>query len=490
MRNVRFKQLQLGEIEIGSILLDSRSRDDIPQLLRGLQYIYEDVSLRKQVFAILEQLTNGVDACRGRPGMDLWKILVMGTLRLNLNCDFDRLQELANNHRTLRQMLGHGFTDDDKRYGLQTLKDNVSLLTPERLNAINIIVVTAGHQCLQVNEDLMGRCDSFVVETDVHYPTDINLLYDAVRKTITLSAQLGHELGLTLWRQSEFNLRQVKRCYRTAQKIKHSTSKDEEIKAKRHEEMVEAHQVYLDKAASMLEKAALTLHLAEQDDSCEVAIIIDEIQGVMAHAQRQIAQIERRVINGESIPHEEKVFSIFQEHTEWINKGKAGVPVELGLRVGVLEDQFGFILHHRVMQKETDDKVAVAMVSDTRACFPSLQGCSFDKGFHSPENQAALREQLDVVVLPKKGRRNKTELAREQDPAFIAARRQHSAVESAINALEVHGLDTCPDHGTDGFERYVALAVVARNLQKLGALLNQMTRAAERRRRERPKFAA
>jgi hypothetical protein len=146
MRNVRPKQLQLGEVDIGSIILDSHSRDDIPQILRGLQYIYEDIELRKQVFAILEQLTIGVDTGLGRPGMDLWKILVLGTLRLNLNCDFDRLQELANNHRILRQMLGHGFTDGDTRYGLQTLKDNLSLLTPEHLNAINIIVVTAGHQ--------------------------------------------------------------------------------------------------------------------------------------------------------------------------------------------------------------------------------------------------------------------------------------------------------------------------------------------------------
>jgi IS5 family transposase len=142
------------------------------------------------------------------------------------------------------------------------------------------------------------------------------------------------------------------------------------------------------------------------------------------------------------------------------------------------------------MQKETDDKVAVAMVVDAKTYFSNLRGCSFDKGFHSPENQTTLREELDVVVLPKKGRRNKIELAREEAPAFIAARRQHSAVESAINALEVHGLDTCPDHGIDGFKRYVALAVVGRDVQKLGALLNQNNRDAQKRRRKKLKIAA
>jgi IS5 family transposase len=490
MRQVQPKQLQLGEIDIASIQLDINSRDDIPQLLRGLQYLYEDNSLREQVFAILEKLTDGINCRLGRPGMNLWKILVLGTLRLNLNCDYDRLQELANNHKTIRQMLGHGITDEDRYYGLQTLKDNVALFTLDHLNDINQIVVSAGHQFCKVGGELMGRCDSFVVETDVHFPTDINLLYDAVRKVITLSADLADGQGLTLWRQSHFNVRQFKICYRAAQKIKHSTSKDEEKKAKRHEEVVEAHRVYLEKAEHFLERAELTLLVIDAGGCGASAKLFEEIQRFMAHAKRQISQIERRVINGEVIPHDEKVFSIFQEHTEWISKGKAGVPVELGLRVCVLEDQFGFILHHCVMQKQTDDKIAVTMVSETQERFTGLRGCSFDKGFHSPANQVELREQLDLVVLPKKGRRNKVELARESQADFIAARRNHSGVESAINALEVHGLDICLDHGIDRFERYVALAVVARNLQKLGAMLQKEAQAKEMRRRKKRKLAA
>ena len=70
-------------------------------------------------------------------------------------------------------------------------------------------------------------------------------------------------------------------------------------------------------------------------------------------------QVYRRVINEEVIPHSEKIFSIFQPHTEWISKGKAGVPVELGLRVCIMEDQHQFILHSKVMEKLTDDKIAV-----------------------------------------------------------------------------------------------------------------------------------
>jgi hypothetical protein len=189
------------------------------------------------------------------------------------------------------------------------------------------------------------------------------------------------------------------------------------------------------------------------------------------------------VLQGETIAHAEKVFSIFEPHTEWIVKGKAGVPVELGLRVAVVEDQHGFILHHQVMEKTTDDRVAVAIVQETQARFCGLSSVSFDKGFHSRQNQAELKSLLDRVVLPKKGKRSAADSAREQEPEFIRLRRRHSAVESAINALEVHGLDRCPDHGIDGFKRYVALAVVARNIQRLGAVLRQQERENEARKR-------
>ena len=98
------------------------------------------------------------------------------------------------------------------------------------------------------------------------------------------------------------------------------------------------------------------------------------------------------------------MFSIFEPHTEWISKGKAGVPVELGVRVCVLEDQYQFILHHQVMWTETDDKVAVSMVEQAQRRHPDLSQCSFDKGFYTPKNQLDLGEILDQVTLPKKGR--------------------------------------------------------------------------------------
>jgi len=103
--------------------------------------------------------------------MDLWKILVFGVLRLNLNWDYDGLTEKDNNHKTIRMMPGHGTFADDYEYKLQTLKNNVALITPEIPDKINIVVVGAGHSIVKKKEDeeLQGRCDSFVVEMDVHH---------------------------------------------------------------------------------------------------------------------------------------------------------------------------------------------------------------------------------------------------------------------------------------------------------------------------------
>jgi IS5 family transposase len=298
-----------------------------------------------------------------------------------------------------------------------------------------------------------------------------------MRKVINLIAKLCILCSLTDWRQSKHNIKTLKRLSRKAQQLKRSTSKDRDKQALRDELIKGAHQEYIDAANVFLDKVRSTLETASIGGSTAIALVF-VIENFMKHADRQIDQIHRRVILGEKIPHGEKVFSIFEGHTEWTSKGKAGVPVELGLKVCVLEDQYGFILKHRVMEHETDDQVAVPMIEQTKENFPRLNSCSFDKGFHSPANQKDLLQLIDNVILPKKGKLSLKDKQREYSAEFIKARHQHSAIESAINALEVHGLDRCFDHGLHGFKRYVALAVLARNIQQLGVKLREKQLAA------------
>jgi len=371
MRQVIDPQLKFGEQDISAIALDPKSRDDIPRILRGLQYIYTTVELREEVFAILaEVLPAGADgegnvsAETGRPGMEQWKILVLSTLRLGLNADYDRILELANEHMTIRQMLGHSDWADETRYSLQMLKENLRLFTPEILDRINQVVMRAGHQLVKKSpeEGLNVRADSFVVETDVHYPTDINLLLDAVRKTIETCAQLCKNEALSDWRQSAYNIRQLKKLYRRLQRLKRSTAKDPDKRAARQGEIEQACRDYLALAEQFLARARETramLHIGYDLPH----ILLADLDTYIAHGERQIDQVRRRILNGERIGHAEKRFSIFEPHTEWISKGKAGVPVELGLRMAICEDQHGFILHHRVMEKTMPIRLAPKRLS-------------------------------------------------------------------------------------------------------------------------------
>ena len=487
MRKVIDLQMEFWKKDIADIEFDLKSRDEIPKLLMGLQFIYRTAHIRERVFNVLKQIVPKQSHETGRPGMDLWKILVLGTLRLNCNWDYDKVQEMANNHHKLRQMLGHGKKDSASSYALQTIKDNICLLTPSILDEINQVVVKAGHGLISTKKDqkLRGSCDSFVVETDVHYPTDTNLLFDATRKMISLIAIICSEIGVTTWRQSHHNILKVKRLLRGIQRLKRSTSKDEAQKQKREQFIVSEHQNYLTACQGFVSKAIETIRILRELGVLSAAqdLRLDAVEHYIAHAQRQIDQIRRRVVLGEKIPHEEKVFSIFEPHTEWISKGKAGVAQELGLSVCVLKDQYGFILHHHVLEQQCDNQLAVAMAQGARGRFENLVACSYDKGFYSPENREQLSDILDLVVLPKKGRLSAQDKEIEQSEEFTLSRRKHSAVESCINALENHGLDRCLDHGLQGFKRYVALSVLARNIQILGHLIQQKELTRQKRKK-------
>jgi len=262
MRKVIDFQMNLGETAIANIKFDLRCRDEITKLLMGLQAIYCNRDVREQVFqALLKLIPSHIDKNNGRNGMNLWKILVIGTLRLNCNWDYDKLHEMANNHRNLRLMLGHGLMDADYQYRLQTLKDNITLFTKEILDEINQIVVHFGHQVagLKADDKLSGSCDSFVVETNAHFPTDIGILFDAIRKMIEIVMIVSGISKISLWRQGKKLVKDIKRLIRTANQIKHSSSKDPSKKTKKDRNIILAHQRIIDLAQFYVDRARWTI---------------------------------------------------------------------------------------------------------------------------------------------------------------------------------------------------------------------------------------
>ncbi len=181
--------------------------------------------------------------------------------------------------------------------------------------------------------------------------------------------------------------------------------------------------------------------------------------------------VERRLLKGETIPQDEKLFSVFEPHTRWVAKGKAGRPVE---PVCILEDQHQFLRHHAIMWEGRDVDYAVPMVQAAQAQYPSLRECRFDRGFYSPANRRALDALQDVNARPTKRYRSEAEREREAEVGLVTVRRRHPAVESAIHHREQRGLDRVRSHGRDGFARTVALAVLAANGHRLGRLIRQL----------------
>ena len=185
-------QFKLGQESLNKIKLDYKSRDDITKLLLGIQHISDNKKLMAQIFQILKEKITIKSI--GRSGMSLWKILILGLLRQVINADYDRLCNLANNHIELRKFLGHSMIDSTHCYSLQSIKDNIALVTEDVLDKINLLIVQEGHQLLDSRriKQINIKTDSFVVKSNVHYPTDSSLLFDAMRYLINLIGTLAN----------------------------------------------------------------------------------------------------------------------------------------------------------------------------------------------------------------------------------------------------------------------------------------------------------
>ena len=146
MRRVINPQMSLGEVRIESIELNPKSRDDIPVLLRGLQHLYADDKTRARLFSLLEaEAVPGVDQTVGRPGMALWRILVMAILKQGLGIGFDRLHHHVNHDQQIRQFLGHDTFSGKDEYEMETVVRNVNLLSAELLSKVGHLIVESGH---------------------------------------------------------------------------------------------------------------------------------------------------------------------------------------------------------------------------------------------------------------------------------------------------------------------------------------------------------
>jgi IS5 family transposase len=471
-------QLQLGRTAIEKIQIPLKSRDELPPILAGLQWMFLTPEVNEAVFQLLEKKVQGNKQDTGRPGMDLWHILVLGVTRLGLDCDFDRLEHHANYDVLLREILGiPSLSEGGRSFHQKTLSQNVCMVDDELLTQINAIVVRFGRQEFKKKEDekIAAKTDSYVLETNVHFPTDINLLWDAGRKCIELSSRLSDRLNIPCWRKSGDWKKRLKVQMRQVGRINHGGGKNKEGR------LHQAVKSYLSTARELERKVAENLVLlAQHATTASERLELKNIGYFLEMLVKHIDLIDRRILKEEKIPHEEKVFSLFEPHTEWITKGKTWPPMELGHKLLITTDQYQLVLDYKVMD-QTSDQLETSPLA--KRLFESygeevFESMSFDKGFSNEGERKELESKVSLVVMPKKGRRRKEELERERAPKFVRTKNQHSAIESEINCLEHHGLNRCPDKGYHGYQRYVGFGILAYNLHKIGKHLIAKKRKA------------
>lgn len=151
--------------------------------------------------------------------------------------------------------------------------------------------------------------------------------------------------------------------------------------------------------------------------------------------------------------------------------------------MAIIEDNNGFILNHKIMYNQTDEKIAVDFLKDTINIFPNINSISYDRGFWSKQNLDDL-EKLGVDVgMPKKGKLNKKDAERQDKEEYKKAKDKHSAIESAINGLQHHGGDICRDYSKDKFESHAASSVISKNLIRIGDIIIEKENKKQRRKK-------
>ena len=455
-----------------------RARDvAIIPVLRGLQHVYGNPTLRDSILELIAQDVNPQSsASLGRKGMGYWQIFVLASVRLGCDLDYDKLQDLAENHAKLRAIMQVGLLDATVSFDWRRIRNNVCQVRPETIEEINNLIVTHGQELLP-EAVKQARGDSFVVKANIHYPTDASLIWDGLRRLLRIASQLATLLDASGWRQHQHLRKKIKRQVRQAEKAAASKSRNREAN------MVSAFRALFASADRIVDRAQSLLSQAESalgdmSTSLQAMALTFELDDYVTMTEQVLDVAKRRILDKERVPKDEKLFSLFEPHTELINRGKRPNPNEFGHLVFVLEDGAGFVSYYKVMEPgELDQDLTIPAIEEAQdRCDGQIESASFDKGFHSRDNQRELAELVSCACLPEKSPRRAAEQARQASDAFRAARRRHPGIESEIGSLvRGNGLDRCRDRTLIGFKRFVGLAVLGRNLHVLGKILIQQS---------------
>jgi len=475
MRKRFESQLSIGQLLIEDTPVNTKNAHALDELLHALKGIYCNPEYNEKIFLLLEKHINGKKKKTGRRGMTLWCMFVLAQVRLCKNYSYGDIHNFANNHGMMRQLMGieYGFGYDRIVFEYQTIYDNVSLISDELLVEINKVILDFGHKEVFKKKEttaLRLKTDSFAVESNVHFPTDYNLLWDCARKCLSVVSKFVKKYeGIEEWRKHKNWGATLKGLMREVGKTSSSGGKN------KAERLKTATTKYLKKAkllSAKLKSSIPKLPIKDNADDMKLAVL-NYFIGLM---DKHIDLVDRRLLQGEKILHSEKMFSVFETYTEWIQKGKKRPNVELGKKLSITTDQYNLIVDYELMNHEQDRDIVIDLGQRILAEH-EVASWSFDKGYWLKSNKDFLQKKgVSKVIMPKLGKRNKEEEQEEKSRSFKLLKNKHSAVESNINELEQRGLDRCPDRGIHNFKKYVSLAICAYNLKKIGRELQKQER--------------
>jgi IS5 family transposase len=414
---------------------------------------------------------------KGRSGLTAVQVLRSLLLMRVKNWDYRELRERIADGVTLRQFTGF-YCDPVPKH--DAFNRSFNRLAPQTLKTVNDLVVKAAVK-LGLEDGAMLRVDTTVVETDIHHPTDNTLLWDVVRVLTRLVGRLAKTLKLR--RIKGFHNRR-RAAHRRMYEIQRMTTRQRQgagsPQRATYRALIDIAEEVVANARTVLDNTA-TKRGPDVLTALKIDTIRDEITYYCGLGARVIEQTRRRVLDGEQVANAEKIYSIFEPHTDLIKRGKVRTPVEFGHKVFLAESAKGLITQYDVLEGNLADEVQVApSLKRHRRVFrraPNLYGA--DRGFFSEKSVAAcVRGAVTTVCIPQRGG-NKTPQRRsfERSPAFKQGQRFRAGIEGRISVLmRGRGMKRCRAEGAERFVLFVGAAVLANNLMIIGGLMIKRSR--------------
>jgi IS5 family transposase len=425
------------------------------------------------VTLVHDDLVRGLKRPRmGRDGLSAAQVLRAFVLQRIKAWDLRELRERIADGYTLRQFTTFDAHPVPKHDAFHRA---FCRLTPATVRALNDAVVQAA-VALGLEDGAQLRVDTTVVETDVHWPTDSALLWDAVRVLTRLVKRLGEPVPSALTGFADH----TRRARRRMQEIHRlSTAERPRRQQRKYRDLLGVTAGVVATARA----AAASARAAPPRDPLAAAVVTAlsaEIEHFCGLAERVITQTRRRILDGDQVPVHEKIFSIFEPHTDLIKRGKVQRPVEFGHKVLLAESGRGLITDYRVLDGNPIDEghvaPSLAQHDTTFGHAPALYAA--DRGFYTPANVSAVTAAgVATECVPQRGGRKTPErAAHEKSRAFKRGQRFRAGIEGRISVLlRGRGMRRCPLEGRKRFEVFVGAAVLANNLLRIADLLSQRT---------------